>query len=99
MGSEMKLAKQAAHDKLASQIKMAEASLVTLKARAEAVKANVEIKAIGELLVAKPTITQGLHQLKQSTDEHWEQAKQELEAKVAHFEKSVKAIESKLKGS
>jgi len=97
MSSEMKLAKQAVHDKLTSQIKAAEANLGALKARAEVAKADVEIKAIAELLVARPTIRQ-VHELEESSDAHWEQAKRELEAKVAHFDKAVKAIESKLKG-
>jgi len=99
MSSEMKLAKQAVHDKLASQISMAESKLIALKARAEATKAQVEVKAIAELLASKPTITRHLDQFKQSADEHWEQAKRELETKVAHFEKTIKAIESKLKAS
>ena len=53
MSTDVKLAKQAIHDKLESQIKTAEAKLDTLKARAETAKANVEIKAIAELLTKK----------------------------------------------
>ena len=97
MKGTMKLAKQAVHDKLTAQISTAEAKLDTLKARAETAKANAEIKAIAELLVAKPTIMRELHELRQSVDDHWEQAKRQLEAKVADFDKAVKAIESKFK--
>jgi hypothetical protein len=98
MVGEMNAAKHVVHDQLASQIRAAAASLDALKARAEAVEASLEIAAIAELLGAKPTITRGLHQLTQSTDEHWVPAKREVEATVAYFEKSVKAIESRLKG-
>ena len=47
------VAKQAVHDKLESQIKLAEAKLHTLKAQAENAKANAEIKAIADLLPKK----------------------------------------------
>jgi GrpB-like predicted nucleotidyltransferase (UPF0157 family) len=99
MSSQMKLAKQAVHDKLMSQLNAAESKLIALKARAEAAKAHVEIKALGELLASKPAITRRLDQLKQSADEHWEDAKRELEGKLAHVEKTAKAIESKLKAT
>jgi len=99
MSTEMKLVKQAVHDKLTSQVREAEAKLIALKARAEGAKADMEIKAIAELLTSKPTITQHLDKLKQSVDAHWEQAKRDVEAKVAHLEKAIKTIESKLKAS
>jgi hypothetical protein len=55
MSTEMRLAKQAMHDKLMSQVNAAEAKLIALKARAEAAKAHLEMKAIAELLSSKPT--------------------------------------------
>jgi hypothetical protein len=88
-------AKQAIHDKLESQIKTAEAKLETLKAKAETAKANVEIRAIAELLTRKQTIRHKLQELKKSDGGRWEQAKADLEARIAEFEKSVKGIESK----
>lgn len=97
MSTDLNIAKQAIHDKLESQIKVAEAKLETLKARAEAAKANVEIKAIAELLPKKVEIQQKLEQLKKSGGDRWEQAKADLEGRIADFEKSVKAIESKAK--
>jgi len=99
MKGAVNLAKQALHDKLASQISTAEAKLDTLKARAETAKANAEIKAIAEFLVAKATITRELHELKRSADDRWEEAKRQLEAKVSDLDKAVTAMESKLKGS
>jgi len=95
----MKLAKQAMPDKLASQINTAEAKLTALDARAEAAKVQAEIKAIAGLRASKSTITRHLDQFKQSADEQWEQPKRELEAKVAHFERAVRAIEPNLKAS
>lgn len=97
MSTDLNIAKQAIHHKLESQIKAAEAKLETLKARAEAAKANVEIKAIAELLPKKVEIQQKLEQLKKSGGDRWEQAKADLEGRIADFEKSVKGIESKAK--
>ena len=92
-----KLAKQAIHDKLESQINTADAKLNTLKARAETAKANVELKAITELLTGKRALLQKLHELKKSDGGQWERAKADLETHVADLEKSVKGIESKAK--
>ena len=99
MTTDVNMAKQAIHDKLESQIKIAEAKLDTLKAKAEAAKANIEIKTIAELLTRKHGILQKLRELKKSGGSQWEQAKADLEARVADFEKSVKGIESKAKPS
>jgi hypothetical protein len=88
------LAKQAVHDKFESQIKTAEAKLETLKARAAA-KANVELKAITELLPKKQMIQDKLGELKESSGDKWEQVRGELESRIAEFEKSVKAIETR----
>ena len=99
MNIDMNMAKQAILDKLEAQIKTAEAKLATLKARAETMKANVEIKAITELLTRKQMIEQKLQELKKSGGVRWEQAKADLEARIADLEKSVKGIESKAKAS
>ena len=95
MNTDVKIAKQAIHDKLQSQIHTAEAKLETLKARAETAKANVELKAIAELLTKKYGIQKKLQELKSSGEDRWEQAKADLETHIADFEKSVKGIESK----
>jgi hypothetical protein len=95
MTTDVNVAKQAAHDKLEAQIKTAEAKLDTLKARAENAKADAEIKAIPELVSKKTAIRQQLHELKKSGGDTWEQAKNVLEARIADFEKSVKALELK----
>jgi hypothetical protein len=100
MSTGMNMAKQAIHDKLASQITSAEAHLEALKARAEAKLASVEIKkAIAEQLTKKLGIQQKLQELKKSADVHWDNVKHDLDARIADFDKSVKAIESKIKGS
>lgn len=99
MSTDVNMAKKAIQDKLESQIKTAEAKLDTLKARAETAKADVEIKAIAELLTKKHVILQKLQELKKQGGDRWEQAKADLEARTADFEKSVKVIESKVKGN
>jgi multidrug resistance efflux pump len=89
------VARQAVHDKFESQIKTAQAKLETLKARAETARANLEIKAIAELLPKGLAIQRKLMELKNSSGDAWEQAKTDLEARIVDFEKSVKGIESK----
>jgi len=96
MSTDVNMAKQAIHDKLESQIKTAEAKLDTLKARAETAKANVEIKAVAELLIKKQALQRELKGLRKLGGDRWEQAKADLEARIADFEKLVRDIESKL---
>ncbi|MGA8366175.1 MAG: hypothetical protein ACLQMT_10640 [Candidatus Acidiferrales bacterium] len=95
MNTDTNVAKHAIHDKLQSQVSTAEARLETLKARAETAKANAEIRAIAELLPQKQLIRQKLNELKDAGGERWEQARADLEARIADFEKSVKRLESK----
>jgi hypothetical protein len=95
MSTDVKLAKRAVHHKLESQIITAEAMLNTLKARAETANANVELKAIAEVLVRKQAILHKLHELKTSEGEQWERSKADLKARLKELEKSVKGIESK----
>jgi hypothetical protein len=88
-------AKQALHDKLESQIKLAEDKLHTLKAQAENARANAEIKAIADLFPKKRSIQRKLQDLKKSSGEAWNHAKADLETQIADFEESIKGIESK----
>jgi capsule polysaccharide export protein KpsE/RkpR len=97
MSTDVSLAKQAIHDKLESRIKTAEAELGTLKAQAENAKANVEIKAIAELLTKKHVIQQKVQELKKSDGGRLEHAKADLETRIADFEKLVKGIEPQAK--
>ena len=97
MTTDVNIVKQAIHDKLESQIMTAEAKLDTLKARALTTKANAELKVIAELLPKKHEMQQKLQGLKRSGEDRLEQAKADLETRIADFEKSVKAIASKLK--
>jgi len=96
MSTEVKLAKQAIHDKLESQINSVEAKLNTLKAQAQTAKANVELKAITELLTRKQPIMQKLQELKKSGGDRFEQVRADVETRIADLEKSVKGIESKV---
>ena len=91
------VAKQAVHDKLEAQIKLAEAKLHVLKAQAENAKANAEIKAIADLAPKKESIQRKLQELKKSSGEAWNQTKTDLESHVAEFEKLLNGIESKAK--
>jgi ABC-type nitrate/sulfonate/bicarbonate transport system substrate-binding protein len=52
-----------------------------------------------DLVGKKLGIQQKLQELKKSADVHWDNVKHDLDARIADFDKSVKAIESKIKGS
>jgi ATP-dependent Clp protease ATP-binding subunit ClpA len=97
MTTDLDVAKQAAYDKLAAQLKTAEATLDSVKARAETAKANAELKVIAEVVAKKLVIEKKLLDLKHAGE--WERAKKEVEAHIADFEKAVKNIESKVKRS
>lgn len=99
MATAAKLAKQVIHNKLESQIRIAEAELDTLKARAETAKSNVEIKAILELAPKTERIQQKLNELKNSDGKQWEAAKADLESRIADLHEHVKGIESKVKAN
>jgi len=97
MSIEVSTTKHSIHDKLESEIKAAEAKLQTLKSKAEAAKANAEIKAITDLTAQKLEIQQKLQELKKTGDDKWEHAKKDVEARIAAFETSIKGIEAKVK--
>jgi predicted nucleic acid-binding Zn-ribbon protein len=92
-------ARKAVYDKVDSQIHTFEALLATLKAKAESAKANAELKAIANLVTAKRTLDQKVADLKKATEAAFQQAKADVEASIAEFDNSVKAIESKIKAA
>jgi len=97
MSTEMNMARKATHDKIESQIHTVEAKLETLKARAEAAKADAELKAIAGLLTKKQAIEHKLAEMKKASESAHQQAKTDIESRLAELEKSVHAIESKFK--
>jgi len=99
MSTETNIAKKAVQDKIASQISTVQAKLDTLKAKAQTAKANTELKAIADLMTQKQAIDKKLGELKHSTESAYQQAKTDVESHVAELEKSVKAIEAKLKAA
>ena len=99
MSTEANMAKKAIHDKIESQINSVQAKLETLKAKAEATKANAELKMIGELLTKKQAIDHKIAELRKSGETTYQQAKSDVESRVAELEKSVKAIEAKFKAA
>ena len=99
MSTETNIAKQAVHDKIDSQIKTVQAKLETLRAKAQTAKANAELKLIAELLTKKQTIDQKINELKKSSDVSYQQAKTDVESRIAELEKSVQAMEAKFKAA
>jgi len=92
-------ARKAVYDKVDSQIHTYEAQLARLKAKAESAKADAELKAIANLVTAKRTLDQKVAELKKASETAFQQAKADVEARIVEFEKSVKAIESKIKAA
>jgi hypothetical protein len=90
-------ARKAVYDKIESQIHMFEAQLATLKAKSESAKADAELKAIANLATAKRALDQKVVELKKAGEAAFQQAKADVEARIADFDRSVKAIESKIK--
>jgi hypothetical protein len=95
MGTHKTKAKLATHHQGKSETKAEEAKLNTLKARLDAIRANVEAKAITELLTKKQVIQQKVKKLKKSGDDRWNQVKADVEGRITNIEKTVKEIESK----
>jgi hypothetical protein len=91
--------RKAVYDKVDSQIHTFEAQLATVKAKAESARADAELKAIANLVVAKRTLDQKVAELKEASETAFQQAKADVEARIVEFEKSVKAIESKIKAA
>jgi hypothetical protein len=99
MSTEMNMAKKAIHDKIESQINSVQAKLETLKAKAQSAKADAELKMIADLLSKKQAIDQKLNELKKSSESSYQQAKTDVESRVAELEQSMKAIEAKIKAA
>ena len=94
---EAKMARQAAHDEIASLFNTADSTLNNLKARAEKAKATAEIRAIVELAPKRALLEQKIKEFKTTPPDKWEQAKHDLESRVSEFEKSVKSLEARVK--
>jgi uncharacterized protein YceH (UPF0502 family) len=92
-------ARKAVCDKVEAQIHTFEAQLATLKAKAESAKADAELKAIANLATTKLTLDRRVRELKNAGEAAFQQAKADLDARIAEFEKSVKAIESRIKAA
>jgi outer membrane murein-binding lipoprotein Lpp len=99
MSTPTNVAKQAVHDKIESQVKTVQAKLDALKAKAEAAKAVAELKSIADLVVKKQAIDRKLNELKKSGETTYQQAKADIESRVAELETSVQAIEAKFKAA
>ena len=93
------IARKAIHDRIEAQIKIAQAKLESLKAKAESTKAKTELAVIVELLTKKQAIAQKVGELKATGETTYEQAKRDVEARIADLEKSVQAIEAKFKAA
>jgi len=93
------VARKAIHDRIDAQIRIAQAKLESLKARAESTKAKAELAAIVELLTRKQAIAQKISELKTSGEATYDQAKRDVEARIAELETSVQAIEARLKAA
>jgi hypothetical protein len=92
-------ARKAVYDRVESQIQTFEAQLATLKAKAESAKADAELKAIANLAKTKLALDQMVRELKKAGETSFQQAKTDIEARIAELGKAVKALESKIKAA
>jgi hypothetical protein len=89
-------ARKAVYDKFESQIDILEAQLAMLKAKAESAKADAELEAIAYLLSTKRVLARQVAELKKAGEAAFQQAKADVEVRIAEFDRSVKAIQSKI---
>jgi ketosteroid isomerase-like protein len=92
-------ARKAVYDTVESQVHAFEAQLATLKAKAESAKADAELNAVANLVTAKRALDQKVAELKTAGDIAFGRAKADIEARIAEFKQSVKAIESRIKAA
>jgi hypothetical protein len=92
-------ARKAVYDKVESQIQTFEAQLATLKAKVESAKADAELNTIARLAATKLALDQKVRELKKAGDASFQQAKSDVEARIADLGKAVKALESKIKAA
>jgi len=97
MSTEMNMARKAIHDKIEAEISSVQAKLDTLRAKAEANKADAELKMIAELLTRKQAVDHKLAELKKASESAYQQAKTDVQSRVAELEKAVQGIEAKFK--
>src|SRR5262249_46174643 len=93
------IAKKAVEDKFEAQVKTVQAKLDVLKIKAEAAKRIAEVKAIADLVTKKRAIDQKLTELKAAGEGKYQQAKADIESRVAELEQSVQAMEEKFKAA
>jgi hypothetical protein len=88
--------RRAVYDKFESQIHMFEGQLAMLKAKAESAKADAELEAIAYLLSTKRVLARQVAELKKAGEAAFQQAKVDVEVRIAEFDRSVTAIQSKI---
>ena len=93
------MVRRAINDTIASKIDAAQAKLEALKAKAETAKANAELEVIVGLLKSGREIYKTLNELKTSTGITYQQAKSDVDSRIAELEKSVQSIEVKFKAA
>ena len=92
----VKAARKAVYDQIESQIHTFEAQVATLKAKAESAKAEGEFKAIANLATAKRVLDQKAAELKSTGETAFQQLKADVEARIEEFDRSLKAVASRI---
>ena len=94
----VKAARKAVYDKIESQIHTFEAQVATMRARAESSKADAELAALADLAKARLTLDAEIAKLKNAGEAAFERVKADVEGRIAEFARSLRAIESRIKG-
>jgi len=91
--------RQAICQRFALKVAIAQTRLETLKAKAEAAKAIGELRLIVDLAAKAYAIHRTLRELKKSGEAAYQQARVDVESRIAHLEQLVRTIEAKFKAA
>ena len=94
----VKATRKAVYDKVESQIHTFEAQVATLKAKAESAKADAELTAIAKLATAIRALDEKVAELKNAGEATFERVKADVERRLAEFDKSLRALASRING-
>ena len=94
----VKATRKAVYDRVESQIHTFEAQVATLKAKAESAKADAELTAIAKLATAIRALDEKVGELKNAGEATFERVKADVERRLAEFDKSLRALASRING-
>jgi len=99
MNEAMNTIRKTMQDRIQAQVKTTLTRLEALKVKADSASSKAEQAAIADLLAQRQAIDQQLEALRTTSESTYQQAKKDVESRLAELEKSVQAIEAKFKAA